>query len=63
MLRDHTAPKNMICLNLDDNLKQVSLQVLNVVLLLQEACAGALEEFTQQEIQRMIGIIRTTALH
>ena len=42
-------------------MKQVSLQVLNVVMLLQEACNGV-QEFSHQEIQRMIGILRTNGM-
>ena len=60
MLRDHTSPKEIVSNNNND-LRTVSLQVLNVVLLLQEACAGV-EEFSQQEIQRMIGILKTNGM-
>ena len=48
--------------NNNSDLKQVSLQVLNVVMLLQDACAGTMEEFSQQEIQRMIGILKTNGM-
>ena len=36
--------------------------MLNVVMLLQDACAGTMEEFSQQEIQRMIGILKTNGM-
>ena len=42
-------------------MKQVSLQVLNVVMLLQEACNGV-QDFSHQEIQRMIGILKTNGM-
>ena len=35
----------------NNDMKQVSLQVLNVVMLLQEACNGV-QDFSHQEIQR-----------
>ena len=38
------------------------MQVLNVVMLLQDACAGTEETFSQQEIQRMIGILKTNGM-
>ena len=49
MLRDHTAPKECDNLSNAENLKQVSIQMLNVVMLLQDASLG-IEEFSQQEI-------------
>ena len=48
--------------NSDLKHEQVSLQVLNVVMLLQDACAGTEETFSQQEIQRMIGILKTNGM-
>ena len=45
MLRDHTAPKEY-GFNNNNELKQVSLQVLNVVMLLQDACAGMANQMT-----------------
>ena len=48
--------------NSDLKHEQVSLQVLNVVMLLQDACAGTEETFTQNEIQRMIGILKTNGM-
>ena len=38
------------------------MQVLNVVMLLQDACAGTEETFSQQDIQRMIGILKTNGM-
>ena len=45
-----------------EKFQYVGIQTLNVVLLLQEVCAGAMQEFTNQEIQRMIGILRTNGM-
>lgn len=61
MLRDHTAPKECDNLSNAENLKQVSIQMLNVVMLLQDASLG-IEEFSQQEIHRMIGILKTNGM-
>ena len=47
----------------NNDMKQVSLQVLNVVMLLSEACNnGSVQEFSHQEIQRMIGILKTNGM-
>ena len=50
LLKDHLEERN-------DKFQHVGIQMLNVVMLLQEACSQP--QFTNQEIQRMIGILRT----
>ena len=53
MLKDHLEERN-------DKFQHVGIQMLNVVMLLQEACSEP--QFTNQEIQRMIGILRTNGM-
>ena len=53
MLRDHLEERN-------DKFQHVGIQMLNVVMLLQEACTKP--EFSNEEIQRMIGILRTNGM-
>ena len=53
MLKDHLEERN-------DKYQHVGIQMLNVVMLLQEACST--QQFTNQEIQRVIGILRTNGM-
>ena len=53
MLQDHLEERN-------DKYQNVGIQMLNVVMLLQEACSEP--QFTNEEIQRMIGILRTNGM-
>ena len=59
----HFSAENGFSINIaNSDLKQVSLQVLNVVMLLKDACGGHHSDFSQEEIQRMIGILKTNGM-